>query len=671
MEMADEQMARLKRQHRLMQANMKMYRRETQTVLRRQRVVISNLRDDLNEAELELNLISSGRNEKRRRNMETTLHRLATQERQLLQEISSERGTITDLEWQISKLMKELNKSGKCFGMAARGERQRTEHLAMEQAKARMENKLHTAQMSLNLLLANNKQLRSEIKQQLLFRRNFSAQHRQLLQKLTAQQKIEGAIVDQATRHYTRRDNINAEIARLIEVEQKENARYTNELSSMTRSLDHAQSLQALICAKIHAKGSIDTVTNSLVTTEELQPTAEEWSKYQQALQRIQFVLDRFQQMGVLKQFTTTDSLVKVATTEEQESEGEHGDEKITTGGFSDEEDCHARTSDPGALSSACASSTRGTDLERHASVSQPTRNTSRRAEPNVHSLPEDYRLIEEDNSALYDYISKLNGRLESEHQQLDKLNQETSSSSTADITCHRQQQSQLTQLQMKLDTAVEAVESASIRRDTAQLELTGVCDDVRLLLDMISPWATPVAKMSVGQDVTEMNLLFYMSLLKSAVQNVIDNYSRLLLSPSVDDPSPDDLDSALAGDLTEVDVTESGFSPGDTEGVSQMIASLQVDEAGGKAVDPLPVGSSKPKLSAGQVQSHEPRTVSAAQSRIDARRGRGNIQSMETTLQRTILTLPLPNDVSGKNEDSTVLSVEDAWKSTDEEKKE
>ncbi|XP_043210072.1 coiled-coil domain-containing protein 63-like [Amphibalanus amphitrite] len=245
------ELARLQRQYRIMDNDRKAYYKETQTVLRKQRRIIDNLMAEKAEIDTDMNLINSNYNTRKNKAASNKLSSYVGKQKQLLDEIETERQQLADIESRIRRVEREIPKQAKRGGA---NDVVRNKQFQLQKKARRLDNRLYTTNVKFNSMLVENNNLRSEIDHLLIERATFNKQYHKLIDRLAATKQKTSEIIDQATQAYDQRDEANSKAAALRDRNTKESVAHMTELKDLLRTLDHDHKLKEFMSTKAHER---------------------------------------------------------------------------------------------------------------------------------------------------------------------------------------------------------------------------------------------------------------------------------------------------------------------------------------------------------------------------------------------------------------------------------
>ncbi|XP_037067889.1 uncharacterized protein LOC119089325 [Pollicipes pollicipes] len=196
------ELARLQRQYRIMDNDRKAYYKETQTVLRKQRRIIDNLMAEKTEIDTDMSLIKSNYNVRKNKAASKKLNGYVERQKEILDEIESERQQLADIDSRIKRVEREIPKQAKRGGA---NDVVRNKQFQLQRKARRLENRLYTTNVNFNTMLVENNRLRAEIDHLLIERGTFNKHYRKLIERLAATKQKTSDIIDQATQAYDQR----------------------------------------------------------------------------------------------------------------------------------------------------------------------------------------------------------------------------------------------------------------------------------------------------------------------------------------------------------------------------------------------------------------------------------------------------------------------------------
>ncbi|XP_043481677.1 coiled-coil domain-containing protein 63 [Leptopilina heterotoma] len=245
--MAEAELARLKRQYRIMENDRKSYSRKMQLQLKKQEKIIDQLEREKSELLLTIKAIKSPANLKKDEKDRAEIEKLLQKRTKYMELIEKEKQQIAELDEQIAKVSKEVNALKKKVRTDAQSKEMVMKH---NKFVSILENRLEVATKKFNLTIAKNTELRKEIDGLLKERAQFNALYTKLVNKINAGKQVINDLIEQATIAFNQRDEELSKIHALRERGARDLKNHTSEMCELQRTLDNEMKLQEFLGVK-------------------------------------------------------------------------------------------------------------------------------------------------------------------------------------------------------------------------------------------------------------------------------------------------------------------------------------------------------------------------------------------------------------------------------------
>ncbi|XP_069670366.1 coiled-coil domain-containing protein 63 isoform X2 [Periplaneta americana] len=246
-QLAEAELARLKRQYRIMEGDRGSYAQESNIVLKRQRKIIKILEAEKQELLTNLTVAKSCQNETKDSRVAAELERLQDVIDKSTDDIKSEKLQLSELKWQIKKVERELVELKK-HDISDRRVLQR--ELKTRRNISNLENRLGVTTEKFNMMVATNGKLREEINHLLKERTYFNKLYQQLVGRFNAGKKMMVDLVEQATLAYDQREEAQNKLRALKDRGKQDLLQQSQEMRELQRRLDHDIKLQDFLGVK-------------------------------------------------------------------------------------------------------------------------------------------------------------------------------------------------------------------------------------------------------------------------------------------------------------------------------------------------------------------------------------------------------------------------------------
>lgn len=246
-QMAENELAKLQRQYRIMEGDRTAYNIESQDLIRRQLAEMRSLEAEKAEFLKDLSLSDSTTNQTKDEGNIDRLTQLCNERDTYNCEIDEEKEHQKELEAMIRGKEKEIKGQHKQMG----GVHASSQHTAKTQKAIRVkENRLHQANEKFNSMLTENAKLREEIDSLRVERTRFEGIRKKLEKESVDNRQAIGEVIDQSTQAYDSRDEAQAKMILLKEKADKDCAQYNAEMKELMRIIDHDRKLKQFMNVK-------------------------------------------------------------------------------------------------------------------------------------------------------------------------------------------------------------------------------------------------------------------------------------------------------------------------------------------------------------------------------------------------------------------------------------
>ncbi|XP_051162078.1 coiled-coil domain-containing protein 63 [Leptopilina boulardi] len=245
--MAEAELARLKRQYRIMENDRKSYSKKVELQLNKQEQIIDQLEREKSELLLTIKAIKSPANLKKDEKDREEIKQLLEKRAKYMEILEKEKQQIAELDEQISKVSKEVNALKKKVRTDAQSKEMVMKH---NKFVSILENRLEVATKKFNLTIAKNTELRKEIDSLLKERAQFNALYNKLVNKINAGKQVINDLIEQATIAFNQRDEELSKIYALRERGARDLKNHTSEMCELQRTLDNEMKLQEFLGVK-------------------------------------------------------------------------------------------------------------------------------------------------------------------------------------------------------------------------------------------------------------------------------------------------------------------------------------------------------------------------------------------------------------------------------------
>lgn len=252
--LAEQELAKLQRQYRIIEGDRRAYSEETQNQIRRQLEAIKSLERENEELMKDNTLAGSMQNQNKDRTNTEKLNGLLTKEDELKVQLDDVNQDIRTLDEQIRVTEKKIKQQRKNMGGVHNSHQQnkRTQKYIRV-----LENRLDKANIDFNTFLSENGKLRETFDHMRLEKKTFDTIRLKLERELVEnKQKImEG--IETSTTAYEARDEAQGKMMALKEKADKDLSQYNTELKELMRIIEHDRKLKEFMRIKGEERAEI------------------------------------------------------------------------------------------------------------------------------------------------------------------------------------------------------------------------------------------------------------------------------------------------------------------------------------------------------------------------------------------------------------------------------
>ncbi|XP_031560443.1 coiled-coil domain-containing protein 63-like [Actinia tenebrosa] len=244
---AEQELAKLQRQYRIMEGDRKAYSEESQNTIRKQRAAIEALQKENEELMKDNRLAGSEQNINKDAVNTDTLHEKLNEEDTLREELQAVKDDINDLSNQIRIMEKKISQQRKNMGGVHMSH---ARHVQTQKQIRVLENRLDKANVKFNKALAENSECRSEIDNLRKERQYYENCHKKLDKVYQDYKRQASELIETSTAAYDARDEAQAKMLALKEKNDKDIAQYKTEFMELERIIDHERRLKEFMRVK-------------------------------------------------------------------------------------------------------------------------------------------------------------------------------------------------------------------------------------------------------------------------------------------------------------------------------------------------------------------------------------------------------------------------------------
>ncbi|KXJ14271.1 coiled-coil domain-containing protein 63 [Exaiptasia diaphana] len=244
---AEQELAKLQRQYRIMEGDRKAYSEETHNTIRKQRGAIDSLQKERNELMKYIRLAGSQQNLGKDSTNTKILNDMMDQEDVHKADIDAVKEEIADLSAKIQTMEKKNRQQKKNMGGVHMSH---ARHVHTQKTIRVLENRLDKANVKFNRSLAENSQCREQIDSMRKERNKYESCCKKLEQKKQEYKRQASELIDNSKAAYDARDEAQAKMLALKEKNDKDIAQYKTEFMELERIIDHERKLKEFMRVK-------------------------------------------------------------------------------------------------------------------------------------------------------------------------------------------------------------------------------------------------------------------------------------------------------------------------------------------------------------------------------------------------------------------------------------
>ncbi|KAK3730099.1 hypothetical protein QZH41_003645 [Actinostola sp. cb2023] len=245
--MAEQELAKLQRQHRIMEGDRKAYSEESQNIIRKQRVAVESLQNERTELLKDIKLAGSQQNLGKDAVNTQTLADMMDKEDINKSELAAIKDDIFILDTRIRGMEKKNSQQKKNMGGVHMSH---ARHVQTQKQIRVLENRLNKANVKFNKALAENGRCREEIDNLRKERNKYESCCKKLEQKKLEYKRQASELIDNSKAAYDARDEAQAKMLALKEKNDKDIAQYKTEFMELERIIDHESKLKEFMRVK-------------------------------------------------------------------------------------------------------------------------------------------------------------------------------------------------------------------------------------------------------------------------------------------------------------------------------------------------------------------------------------------------------------------------------------
>lgn len=245
--LAEQELAKLQRQYRIMENDRGAYTEESQNVIRKQKGEIGTLEAEKQELLKELRLAESRSNQIMDEGHTDTLVTLADAKGDYDSLIDDEKKKCIELDAKIREWERKIKQQHRNMG----GVHMSAQHTVQTQKTMRtLENRLDQSKKKFNTILTENARMREEIEGLRVERTRFDQLYKKLDKELTSLRRQKGQLIEESTQAYDARDDAQQKMIILKEKADKDLQQHNAEMKELLRIIDHDRNLRSFMGIK-------------------------------------------------------------------------------------------------------------------------------------------------------------------------------------------------------------------------------------------------------------------------------------------------------------------------------------------------------------------------------------------------------------------------------------
>ncbi|XP_060533839.1 outer dynein arm-docking complex subunit 1 [Cylas formicarius] len=285
--MAEEELARLQRQFRIMEDDRARFSDETGKKLEKQRKIIKRLKEEKQKLCEDIS-VATCENQKRRDEKSTKqIYKLLIEYEDLCAEVDAEKEGIAEMDVQIKKLEADIKKLRP--KSAVTENHFQTRLSSGKKAVQMLQDRLDNMVKKFCAILSENKELREEIDHLLKQRNHFNETWEQLLKEINSAKKYVVDLIEQAIIAFDQREEWCSKLEALKTRAEMNHVAHSEEMREIQRRLDHYLTLREFLCVKGQKRVMKDLEEKERKKKEsEIQTLEDQLEMYETTLKEIQ-----------------------------------------------------------------------------------------------------------------------------------------------------------------------------------------------------------------------------------------------------------------------------------------------------------------------------------------------------------------------------------------------
>ncbi|KAJ8911287.1 hypothetical protein NQ315_015290 [Exocentrus adspersus] len=285
--MAEEELARLQRQLRIMEEDRVAFSDETKSKLEKQRKIIQTLKKEKQKI-LEDITVATCTNQKRKDlKLTNQIYKLLEEYERYCKLVQEEKDNMKELEVQIKKLEQEIRNMKPKSAVTEEDYRYRL--TSGQQAVKTLQNRLDNAVKRFCALLTENKSLREDIDHLLKEMNHYNLVWEKLIKDFNSGKKYMVDLIEQATLAFDQREEWCSKLEALKKRAQNDFVAHSEEMREVQRQLDHDLTLREFLVVKGQRRILRDLEEKERMRKElEVQNLENQLQVYQDTLKQIQ-----------------------------------------------------------------------------------------------------------------------------------------------------------------------------------------------------------------------------------------------------------------------------------------------------------------------------------------------------------------------------------------------
>ncbi|XP_022101119.1 coiled-coil domain-containing protein 63-like [Acanthaster planci] len=255
--LAEEELARLHRQYRIVESHRKTYFEEARNIIRKQKSHIDSLSEEGQEIDIDLRLALNQTNLKKDKANMQRLQKLLALYQEDKATVAEEEGVITKLDEKVRELERMLQKKYKDLGGF---QVDSIRHVSTQKRIRVLENRLDKATVAFNTMLTKNLELRERIEHLRRERAIYDKLYRILSKEQNELKCRITEMIEEATAAYDMRDEAQAKMSAIRERSEREQTLYGFDIKELKRIIDHDQKLKDFMAVKCQERTEMKAI---------------------------------------------------------------------------------------------------------------------------------------------------------------------------------------------------------------------------------------------------------------------------------------------------------------------------------------------------------------------------------------------------------------------------